>query len=231
MTSFVCPNCEEGTVEDRAIAGRMTTVMPGVMVELPADLVLPSCDQCLDYSVPEYKEDEVTRALALGLQKWQPRVIQNWINYLLVSVPSVTLRKIAASLDMPWPQLLRISNGQEDASLSTLRLLRLYVRHADEFQHVLKAKSLEEPTEQTSALGEERIDPSDSLEIQRLKTKVNELRTELLECGNNSGAQAKLQRAQALLAAPDVAMETIEGSEIRIIRAVSVALLHKALSD
>ena len=74
MEQMICPNCEQGTVVNRRAPGRMATVFPGLRVELPADLELPTCDNCVDYSVPESMEERVQRAVEAAVLNWQKQV-------------------------------------------------------------------------------------------------------------------------------------------------------------
>ena len=68
---MICPNCEVGTILPRCISGRFEVVQyPNVIVEVPAELELPTCGHCLDYSVPESMEEAVAASLQTQATIW-----------------------------------------------------------------------------------------------------------------------------------------------------------------
>ena len=68
---MICPNCEVGTILPRCISGRLEVVQyHNVIVEVPAELELPTCGHCLDYSVPESMEESVAASLQVQATIW-----------------------------------------------------------------------------------------------------------------------------------------------------------------
>lgn len=140
---FPCPSCGCGTVLTRKLAGRRAVALPGVEVVLPAALALPTCERCLDYSVPEDREREVVLAVEEALMEWQARVVGGWVNSL-ASRYGITRKRIASALDVTPEYLSNVAAGTKKSSLRLLRLLRAFVVVPEEFVHALKSRPLEQ---------------------------------------------------------------------------------------
>lgn len=139
---IICPNCEKGTVALRRIAGRKEVAIPGVEVELPADLELPTCNVCLDYSVPESAEEAVSLAIQERFRHWQRSYVDGLVR-TLCDRHQVTRRRVAAALDVTASYLSNIVAGDKAASSMLLRLLRAFVVAPDEFKVALEGKPLD----------------------------------------------------------------------------------------
>lgn len=140
---FPCSNCERGTVVTRQLAGRKAVALPGVEVVLPEDLALPTCDYCLDYTVPEDREQEVADAVEQSLMNWQKRVVAGWVSALSARY-GITRKRIATALDVTPEYLSNVTAGTKKSSLRLLRLLRAFVVVPEEFVHALESRPLEQ---------------------------------------------------------------------------------------
>lgn len=140
---FTCPNCEVGTLAPRRIAGRQAVVFPGLTVTLPSELELPTCDNCLDYSIPDEMLNTVEQAMQAELKTWQARFVPAQVD-VLCERHGVTKRRVAAALGVTPAYLSNIAAGDKAASSTLLRLLHAFVAVPAEFVHALCGRALEE---------------------------------------------------------------------------------------
>ena len=143
MEQMICPNCEQGTVINRRAPGRMATVFPGLRVELPADLELPTCDNCVDYSVPESMEERVQRAVEVAVLNWQKRHAESMIAQLCER-HRITRKRLAAALGVTPAHLSHVTAASKPASETLLRLLRAFVMSPAQLDDALRARPLED---------------------------------------------------------------------------------------
>jgi transcriptional regulator with XRE-family HTH domain len=115
--------------------------MPGVEVELPAELELPTCEVCLDYSVPKSMAPAVAEAVRERLAEWQGPHVSNQVN-ALCRRHHVSRRRVAAALGVTASYLSNIAAGDKLASLTLLRLLRAFVAVPAEFTAALNGEPL-----------------------------------------------------------------------------------------
>ena len=81
---MICPNCEVGTILPRCVSGRFELVKyPNVIVEVPAELELPTCGHCLDYSVPEAMEEVLSASLQEQATIWEEHDRQQSAQHVL----------------------------------------------------------------------------------------------------------------------------------------------------
>jgi transcriptional regulator with XRE-family HTH domain len=140
---FRCPECHKGTVRPRRILGRKATVFPGVQVQLPEAIELPTCDVCGDYSVPESMERVVKDATDAALLTWQAEHAERMVA-LLCDRHRLTRRRIAAALDITPAYLSNVTSGAKPASAMLLRLLRAFVTSPAQLIHALEGQPIEE---------------------------------------------------------------------------------------
>lgn len=164
---FFCPTCEVGRVLPRKLGGRKAVARPGVTVLLPSSLELPTCNHCLDYSVPEDREAEVAAAVELALLDWQKGFVAEAVGRLC-SLHNVTRRRVAAALDVRAEYLsnLTAGNATKTASVTLLRLLRAFVASPQEFVHALRNEALDDFTSTAASSGAKAWTPAPALRAQ-----------------------------------------------------------------
>ena len=66
-----CPECEAGDFIVQGVPGRTAIARPGIEIELPADLELPSCSECRAWTFFDEHEDALRSAIEAGLRAWR----------------------------------------------------------------------------------------------------------------------------------------------------------------
>ena len=147
----VCTECLNGEVVLKSGGGRLFVYRRGSCYELPADFVVPTCDDCgasfLDDAL-EQAARELLRPLYLEDQK-------RHLAYLVATIKagvSVTNRQLEKACGVTPTYLSHLLNGRKEASEPLLGLLEAYAINPQEVQRRLARRGAHDTTSVKQAI-------------------------------------------------------------------------------
>jgi hypothetical protein len=124
LMAFRC--CECGSeLEDVGMPGRMYTYRRGFELEIPSDIIIPTCSECGDELWTFELSDEIERVLGVEYRKMQAEILSECIERLreLYAFDPVNYIQEICGTDKIYAT--KVMNGEVEMPIAMVRLLQL----------------------------------------------------------------------------------------------------------